>query len=160
LCCSSLAGGELYGPLNDFFVAVTLALLVPPAIALLRISGTGVVWFRVVTWLAVAGIALAATGQLLLTAKAISLETSFVTGSIGILPVIAWGIAQAYLGVRLGIPSRAVGWAVAAALVLSALVTITWSFGADAATWILGAALVVCLAGYLGMLGRNLMARA
>jgi hypothetical protein len=121
--------GELFGPLNDMFVALAMALLVLPAWALLEVEGLGGRrWFRVLTWLTIAGLILATVGQLLLVAGLITLEMSFVTGGLGILPVLAWVVAQGYLGPRTGIPSRAVG-ATAATIVLAVLLTVASGVG-------------------------------
>ena len=151
--------GDQYGPLNDFFVAVTMALLVLPAKALLTVVGTaGGQWFRVLTWLNIAGLTVAIAGQLLLIAGIITLAMSFVTGSLGLVPILAWSGAQAYLGLRFGTPSRSIGWTLAAVLTLSLLVTLSWAIGAEMMVWTLTAALVAALTGYLGLLGRQLLA--
>src|SRR5437660_352283 len=73
--------GAQFGPLNDFFVAINLFLLVPPALAIrTAVGGQAGAWFTIVTWLAIAGMVLAGVGQLLLIAGVISLQASFVTG--------------------------------------------------------------------------------
>lgn len=150
--------GDLFGSLNDFFVALALALLVLPAIALAHVVGAaGGRWFRALTWATVAGLAVAAVGQLLLIARVISLEASFMTGSLGILPVVVWGGAQAYLGIRHGAPLRPAGWAVAAVLVLSVLLTLAWSAGIDAGVWPLAVMLLAALCGYCWFLSRALV---
>jgi hypothetical protein len=138
-----------------------MALLVLPAWALLEVEGLGARrWFRVLTWLTIAGLVLATVGQLLLVAGLITLETSFVTGGLGILPVLAWVVAQGYLGLRLGIPSRPVGVTAAATIVLAALLTVASSVGSDPATWPLSIALLGAIAAYLAFLGRVLFERA
>lgn len=150
--------GDFYGSLNDFFTALVMALLVPPALALPKVVGVaGGRWFRVVTWLSIAGLALATVGQLLLIVRVISLGMSFVTGSLGILPVVAWGGAQTYLGIRHGTPSRSVGWTIGAALAFSVLLTLAWSIGLDVGIWLLSIALLAALIGYLTLLGRRLL---
>src|SRR5581483_7841007 len=80
--------GAWFGPLNDFFTAVCLLLLVPPALALLTaVGGQAGVWFTIVSWLAIAGMVLAGAGQLLLIVRVISLRTSFITGGTGLVPI-------------------------------------------------------------------------
>jgi hypothetical protein len=149
--------GDIFGPLNDAFAALTLTLFVAPLMALSRLSaGGGRRWFRLVTTAAVAGLALAITGQVLLVARVISLEVSFVTGSLGILPLFAWGVSQACVGIRFGVPSRATGWALAAALTCSVLLTAAWAIGLDAAVRALSAALLASLVAFLAVLGRYL----
>lgn len=153
--------GDFFGPLNDFFVVVTLALLLWPAKTLMTIVGaTGGRWFRVLTRLVFIGLGLAMAGQLLLIAGVISLEASFVTGNLGIMPVIVWGIAQVYLGLRHGTPSRLVGIAVTSVIALSILVIIAWAVDAGALLWLLSAVLVAALAGYFATLGQRLLASA
>jgi len=153
--------GELFGPLNDVFVAIALALLVLPAWALLGIEGLGARnSFRVLTWLAIGGLLLATVGQLLLVAGVIPLEASFVTGGLGILPVLAWVIAQGYLGLRLGLPSKPVGATATASIVLAALLALASGVAFDPATLLLSVALLGALAAYLASLGRVLSDRA
>jgi hypothetical protein len=69
-------------------------------------------------------------------------------------------LAQGYLGLRLGIPSRAVGATATAAIVLAALLTVASGVGSDPATWLLSVALVGAIAAFLASLGRVLFDRA
>jgi hypothetical protein len=110
--------GAVFGPVNDVLVVVCLALLAIIVFgihALVR-DRTGA-WFSALSVLALAGIVLASTGQLLLVAGAIRLEASFVTGGSGILPVIAWVVAAAAIALRTdALPAR-LGWSTVLALV-------------------------------------------
>jgi protein-S-isoprenylcysteine O-methyltransferase Ste14 len=73
-----------FGVLNDIAVVVALILLILPAIAVGDLLADADGWFGVLSWIAIAGLVLAALGQVLLISGAISLQTSFVTGGIGI----------------------------------------------------------------------------
>ena len=146
--------GERYGPLNDIFTAVALLLLALPAIAVFSLASdeTGV-WLAVVTWLAVAGMVVGAAGQLLLVAGVISLETSFVTGGFGIMPVMAWAVAIVVLSLGSGLLPPSIGWLTIAVLVLSLSLAIAPGLHLNWVTWSLGILLVAALSAWLGRLG-------
>ena len=75
-----LGRGERYGPLNDLFFALTMYLIILPAIAVVNLADEQVgAWFDVVTWIAVMGMVIAGVGQVLLVVGGISLQTSFIT---------------------------------------------------------------------------------
>ncbi len=149
--------GGLYGSLNDLFVAVTAILLILPARSLLDITrGTGGRWFEVVTWAAIAGMVVIAVGQLLLIGRVISLDASFVTGTLGILPVLVWALAQCYLSLRYGVPSRPLGWSLLTVLLAAGLVSGVSAVGWQTATWILTVVLLAAMSVYLAVLGRDL----
>jgi hypothetical protein len=113
--------GAFWGPINDVATSVALLALVLPVIAVDRIAGPDVgPWLRVVSVAAIGGIALAATGQVLLVVGVIDLETSFVTGGIGILPVFAWLVAVAVLGLGAAILPAQVGWLATGVIAVSA----------------------------------------
>ncbi len=118
-----LGRGRHFGPLNDVAIAVALLLLILPAIALNDLVGAPT-WFAAITWVAVAGMILAAVGQLLLVVGVIGLNTSFVTGGIGFLPVVVWFAAFAFLSLRDGVPSPAVGWSMLVGLVPIAVLVV------------------------------------
>jgi hypothetical protein len=146
--------GFLFGPLNDFFVALTLFLLAPPALALRTAVGNRAgTWFTVLTWLAIAGMLLGGIGQLLLIVGVISLQTSFLTGGVGITPVLAWSVGIAVLALGMGALPRPLGWLTVAALALSAVLSVASSFDAAPLVWVLSLALIVVLATWLGNLG-------
>jgi hypothetical protein len=149
--------GGLYGSLNDLFVAVTAVLLILPARSLVdNTRSTGGRWFDVVTWTAIAGMALIAAGQILLIARLISLSASFVTGGVGIMPVLVWALVQCYLGLRYGVPSRPLGWSMLTVLLVAGLVSAVSAAGWQTATWILTAVLLAAISAYLAVLGRHL----
>jgi hypothetical protein len=154
--------GDVFGSLNDFFIAATALLLVPAAWVVLGIiqrSGAAGRGFAIVTWLAIGGLVLIAAGQLALVVGLIPLEGSFATGTAGILPVIAWALAQLYLGLRLGLPSRAVGWSLVAVLASAALVVVASAIGSDPLAWALTVVFLLAFVGYLAVLGLDLVRR-
>ncbi|MEP6872512.1 MAG: hypothetical protein ABI939_11785, partial [Anaerolineaceae bacterium] len=109
--------GQPYGSLNDFFSALALLLLILPAAAVYVVAWNDVGWWLLLlTIAAVAGMALAAAGQLLLILRIIDLRTSFVTGGVGIAPVLAWLGGTAWLALAQHLLPEAVGWFGAAAL--------------------------------------------
>jgi len=150
--------GEPYGSLNDIFSALSLLLLILPAIAIyVNTQAAAGAWFAVVTWLAVAGMVVGAAGQVLLVAGVINLETSFVTGGIGILPVLAWAISVAVLSLGLRQLSASLGWLTIAVLLLAILLTLVSSLHLKPAIWISAGGLTTALVVWLGTLGRDLL---
>jgi hypothetical protein len=145
---------QRYGPLNDIFSAVTLLLLILPAIGVYLLTRDTVgVWIIVITWLAIAGIVIAAIGQLLLVLGLISLPTSFVTGGVGILPVLAWMVSIAILDLYLKELAKPIGWLTIAVLALIILLTAVWGSGKRITKRILGGTLTATLVVWFGMLG-------
>ena len=141
--------GERWGPVNDVLVALTLLLLILPILALPGVVENPEGWFVALGYVAIAGIAVAAIGQLLLVARVIGLNTSFVTGGVGILPLIGWWVAVVYLALGVGMLPSHIGWWLVGTLGL-ALLTGASTFGASGAvTWAFGAAMVTVLMGWL-----------
>ncbi len=150
--------GAHYGPLNDIFSALSLLLLILPAIAIYASAQAAAgAWLAVVTWLAVAGMVIGAAGQVLLVVGVINLQTSFVTGGIGILPVLAWAISIAVLSLGLRQLSASLGWLTIAVLLLAVVLTLASSLHWKYATWLSAAGLVIALVAWLGTLGRDLL---
>ena len=146
--------GEHYGRLNDIFVAISLVLLILPAIGVYSLTRElNGPWLDVIIWFGVAGMAIAAGGQMLLVLGVISLQTSFVTGGLGILPVLAWMISLAVLSLALAQLPESIGWTTGIVLVLSLLVTLAWTLHRKVGAWSLAAALNVTLVVWLGSLG-------
>ena len=153
--------GWQFGPLNDFFVAVMTGLLILPARSLLEVVVGGGRpdrrWFQIVTWVAIAGLVIMTVGQMLLVVGLISLDASFVTGSLGVVPVLVWAAAQVYLALRFRTPSRIVGWTLIAVLTTAGFLTAASAVQSSVATWSLTIAVVVALVGYFAVLGRELL---
>jgi hypothetical protein len=151
--------GEAYGPLNDVAVAAALFLMIAPALAISGASPPDLAWLPLLGWAAAAGMAIAGAGQLLLVARVIRLNMSFVTGGIGILPVLIWMVVLAYAGIVRGTPSTSIGWTAALVLVLIVPAAVTARASKRVALiWqsLLVAALMVWLAAlarHLGQLG-------
>ena len=153
--------GDRYGPLNDIFSALVLLLSVAPALAVagLLSEQTGG-WFGVLTGLAVLGMLIGAVGQMALVLGGISLPTSFVTGGIGIMPVLLWFGATAFIVLRGGQLPAIIGWLLVASLGLALLLTLASMWRLGIATWALSVALLVALCGWYGALGLELLQRA
>ena len=150
--------GERFGRLNDLLTAIGLLLLVAPAAAVYLISrDTTGEWLLVLTIAAVAGMALAAAGQILLVLRVIDLRTSFVTGGIGVVPVLAWVGATVWLALSGHVLPEAIGWLGAATLASAALLTVASVVRLDTAVWPLSVVLMAAIGGWLITLGRALL---
>lgn len=153
--------GAQWGLLNDLFSAIALLLLVLPALAIDRLADGFVGgWFNIVTAAAVAGIALAALGQLLLVARLIPLSASFLTGGLGVMPVMVWVAAQGYIGLRYGIPAPSLGVLATAVLATSLLLTGSSIALGRLSRFLTANLLVATLAAYLTCLGTVLIIEA
>ncbi len=142
--------GSFWGPVNDVFVAGFLFLLLPAVVAAWRLAPDDIgPWFGLLSVAAMAGIAVAAVGQLLLVAGVIELRTSFVTGGIGVVPILGWMAGLAFLVFARDITGVEVGWTVVAALVLSALVAVSAVLLPDAVTAALSVLLTAALVAWL-----------
>jgi len=153
--------GDRYGPLNDLFSALVLLLTIAPALAvsaLLREHAGG--WFGILTWLAIIGMLIGAVGQMALVLGGISLQTSFVTGGIGIMPVLLWFGTTAFIVLRGGQLPAIIGWLLVAALGLALLLTLASMRRLGIATWALSVGLLMALCGWYGALGLELLRRA
>ncbi len=153
--------GELWGPLNDLATAVMLVALLLPVVAVDRLAGPGSgIWLRIVTVAAVAGLTLAAVGQVALVAGIIDLETSFVTGGVGIVPFVAWLVALAVLSFGRGLLPPSIGWLVVGVIGLSVVLTITAGLTSGPILWVASIALLAVLIGWMASLGSMLIDRA
>ncbi len=142
--------GAYWGPVNDLFVALFLLLLLPAVVAMWRLSPDDIgPWFGLLGVAAMAGIVVAAVGQLLLVAGVIELRTSFVTGGIGVAPVLLWMVGLAVLVFTRDIAGVEVGWTLVAALALAALAAVSAAVLPDAATTVFAVLLVVALVAWL-----------
>jgi len=153
--------GEAWGPVNDVFDALLLAAIVLPVLAIDRLAGPDAQpWLRVVTVAAIAGLVLGAVGQLLLVARVIDLQTSYITGGVGIIPFFAWLVALAVLAFGPGVLPQSVGWLVVSIIVLSVGSGVISAVTFGPALWIASAALVVAIGVWLANLSSILSARA
>jgi len=153
--------GEAWGPVNDVFDALLLAAIVLPVLAIDRLAGPDAQpWLRVVTVAAIAGLVLGAVGQLLLVAGVIDLQTSYVTGGLGIIPFFAWLVALAVLAFGPGVLPQSVGWLVVSIIVLGVGSGVISAVTFGPALWVVSAALVVAIGVWLANLSSILSARA
>jgi hypothetical protein len=154
--------GAIFGPINDLFTAATLVLIIPAVVAVRRLgAGRAGGWLVVVSLATIGGLLLAAAGFVLLVVGAIDLQASFVTFGVGMLPFLAWMAGLAVLSLRDGIIRRSVGWwIVAFALAVVASIVGAFALSMEVLTLTLAPVLLVCLAGVLVSLGRDLLARA
>ena len=152
--------GQVFGPINDVFVAIMVIALILPILAVDRLAvGQAGLWLRIVSVGAITGAVLIAVGQLLLVFGVIDLETSFENGGLGIIPVLVWIVALIVLAV-LGILPSSVGWlagATIALIVMGSLITFVTTGPAAWAAWI---AVGVLLAVWLANLSASLMDHA
>src|SRR4051812_4050620 len=107
--------GDVWGPINDGFLVVTAIALIPVVLAVLRAAGdVNAPWVLVVSVAATAGLILIGVGQTLLIIGRLSLDGSYVTGGLGIVPVIAWIVLVVILSLGSDVLPRQVGWLAAA----------------------------------------------
>jgi len=153
--------GQVFGPINDVSVAIMVIALILPILAVDRLAaGQAGLWLRIVSVGAITGAVLIAVGQLLLVVGVIDLETSFVTGGLGVIPVLVWIVALIVLAVPLDIIPSSVGWLAGATIgliVVGSLVTFVTTGPAAWAAWI---AVCVVLAVWLANLSASFMGRA
>jgi hypothetical protein len=153
--------GAFWGPINDVLWAISLAALILPVLAVDRLAGESAQpWIRIVTVAAIAGLTLAAVGQLLLVVGVIDLQTSFIAGGLGILPFFAWLIALAVLAFGPGLLPSSIGWLVVGVIALTIGTSVVGMITSGPLLWIVCVALLVALAGWLGSLASDLLARA
>jgi hypothetical protein len=144
--------GEIFGPINDLFVALALALLVLPVLAIrsILVPQAGP-WFDVLSWLSVAGLVLAAVGQILLVIGVIPLEGSFVTGGLGIVPVLAWALGLGVLAGRVDALPDELGWVTVLLFGMIVVVTLGSAMLPGPAVALVSAGMLVSLGGWLVM---------
>jgi hypothetical protein len=151
--------GDFWGPINDLFVSLTLILLIPVIVAVLRLAPDDIgPWFAVVCVAAIAGALLGAIGQVLLVVGVIDLQASFVTGGIGVAPILLWAAALAYLVFTRDMLSVLVGWTLLAILISAAAVTVTSMAGSWGLTTVLSVVMLAAFIAWLALLSSELRA--
>ena len=142
--------GQFWGPVNDAFIVVFVLAMIPAVLAVDRLAGVHAApWTRIVTVAAIAGIVLMAVGQTLLIVGRLSLEGSFVTGGIGVIPFIAWIVLVAVLALASGVLPRPVGWLAVASLVGIVALTVVGMLTRGPLVWIAAVALVIAMGAWL-----------
>ena len=145
--------GEVWGPVNDAFIVVAVLAMIPAVLAVDRMAGGhGAPWTRIVTIAAIAGIALMAAGQTLLIVGRLSLDGSYVTGGIGVIPFLAWIVLLAVLSLASGVLPRTVGWLAIATIASIVVASVVATVTTGPALWVSTIALVVILSGLLAAL--------
>ncbi len=142
--------GQFWGPVNDGLIVVTAIALLPVVVAVARMAGDRAApWVAIVSVATVAGLILIAVGQTLLIVGRLSLDGSYVTGGIGVIPVLAWIVLVAALSLGGGVLPSSTGWlavaTLAAIVVISAIAIVT----RGPVLWVAGVGLLVAISAWL-----------
>jgi len=141
--------GEFWGPVNDALIVLTSIALVPVVIAVARLAGDAATpWVGIVTVAAVAGLILIGVGQTLLIVGRLSLDGSYVTGGIGVVPFLAWVVLVAVLSLGSGVLPSSVGWLAVASLGLVVVMSVIAALTQGPILWAAGIALVVAFSAW------------
>jgi hypothetical protein len=145
--------GTFWGPVNDALIVVTAIALIPVAIAVARIAGErGSPWVTILTVACLAGLVLMAIGQTLLIVGRLSLDGSYVTGGIGVVPFLAWVLLVAVLSLSAGILPPTVGWLAALSLASVVAMSVIAALTMGPVLWISAVVLVAAFSGLLASL--------
>lgn len=155
--------GQFFGPINDVLISITFFLLMPAVIVVARLASQLVgVWLQVLSWLALAGLIVAAVGQLALVVGLITLQTSFVTFGLGMVPFLLWIAALSAVTLMRPAPaivSRATAWWGTAFIIVTAVALVAVPFVPMAILAALALPIVVALGAWMYTLGRDLRGR-
>jgi len=153
--------GAFWGPVNDALIVLTAIALVPSAVAVARMAGERAApWTAVLTVAAIAGLILIAVGQTLLILGRLSLEGSYVTGGIGFVPVLAWLVLIAVLGLGESPIPDTVGRQAAVALAAIVLFSVIAALTRGPVLWVASIGLLVALSVWLAGLAATFGERA
>jgi len=153
--------GEFWGPVNDALIVVTAITLIPAVIAVNRVAGDrGAPWVLVVSISAVVGLVLIAVGQTLLIIGRLSLDGSYVTGGLGVAPVLAWIVLVAILSLGSGVLPSTIGWLAVATLAAIVVLSIIAVVTSGPLLWVGGAGLLIVISAWLAGLATSLGASA
>jgi hypothetical protein len=153
--------GQFWGPVNDALVVVTAIALVPAVLAVARAAEPQAApWVSILTVAAVAGLALIAVGQTLLIVGVLSLDGSYVTGGIGVIPVIAWIVMVAALSLGGGVLPPLTGWLAVATLAAIVASSAIAALTRGPVLWVAGVVLVGVIGAWLANLATTLGGRA
>jgi len=153
--------GEFWGPVNDALIVLTAIALIPAVLAVQRLAGDRAApWVSILTIATIAGLVLIALGQTLLIVGRLSLDGSYVTGGIGVIPVLAWIVLVAALSLGGGVLPTTTGWLAVATLVLIVAMSAIAVVTRGPILWVAGIGLVVALSGWLAGLATSFSASA
>jgi hypothetical protein len=153
--------GEFWGPVNDALIVVTAVALIPVVLAVGQAAGDrGQPWVLIVSIAALAGLVLMALGQTLLIVGRLSLDGSYVTGGIGVIPFIAWIVLVAVLALGLGVLPGRTGWLAVATLVTIGALSVVAAITLGPPTWVAGIALLAAMSALFADLALQLGSRA
>jgi hypothetical protein len=153
--------GQFWGPVNDALIVVTTIALLPAVIAVARLAGDrGAPWVTIVTAAAFAGLILIAVGQTLLIVGALTLEGSYVTGGIGVIPFIAWIVMVAVLAFNAGVIPTTTGWLAVATLIGIVAFSANGAVTQGPVLWVGGVALLVASGAWLAGLATTFASNA
>ena len=145
--------GDFWGPVNDALIVVTAIALIPTVLAVARLAGdAGSPWVAIVTVATVAGVVLIALGQTLLIVGRLSLDGSYVTGGIGVIPVIVWIVLTAILALAMAVLPDRTGWLAIATLAAIVVFSVTAAITMGPVLWIEAVALLAIISLWLGSL--------
>jgi hypothetical protein len=154
---------DAFGWANDVVFAVAMLMLSPAIVAIRRLGWPTVrAWFKVLSWLALAGILVLVAGQLLLVGGVIRMGPAFVAVGSGMSAILAWGTGYAVLAWQGHgeVASVSVArWALASAVSFVAS-SIAWPILGVAAWSIVGVVLLISFVCWWVTLGRDLIRRA
>jgi hypothetical protein len=153
--------GDFWGPVNDALIVVTAIALIPPVLAIARLAGDrDAPWVLVVSIAAVAGLVLIAAGQTLLIVGRLSLDGSYVTGGLGVVPVLAWIVLIAVLSLGSGVLPSTIGWLAVATLAAIVVLSIVAVVTRGPVLWVAGVGLLIVISAWLAALASSLGASA
>jgi hypothetical protein len=153
--------GEFWGPVNDALIVLTAIALIPAVVAVLRLAGDqGAPWVAILTVATIAGLILISVGQTLLIVGRLSLDGSYVTGGIGVIPVVAWIVLVAALSLGGGVLPSTTGWLAVATLVLIVAMSAIALVTQGPILWVAGIGLLVAIAAWLAGLATSFGASA
>lgn len=152
--------GEPWGSINDALIAATALLLILPILAVDRIAAESAGWLRPVSLIAIAGAVVMAVGQILLIVRVIDLNASYVTGGLGLLPILVWLVALVLLALGTHSIDPVIGWTALAALATMVVFSLIAAVTLGPALWVASVVLLLVMSGWMAALARDLLARA
>ena len=142
--------GQFWGPVNDALIVITVIALIPPVLAVARLVGDRVApWTTILTVATIAGLVLIAVGQTLLIVGRLSLDGSYVTGGIGVSPLLAWIVFTAILALGRGILPASLGWWAVATIGLIVVMSLVAVVTQGPLLWLAGIALLIAISGWI-----------